>query len=558
MSKAGAPGRRLRIGAGIAAAVLGLLAVGSIAAPLLQQSRTQSTATVLRDGTMTAPELGVIGDLPPDDGTQLADPGPIAVAAGIAARADESTVLLTSFDGPARTDASVTLDGDVLGLALSPAGDLLAVVDETGALSLFTTDATATPAGAAAEIDIGAAVQLEVATSSDGSSVAVSAAGGDLVQLLDRASGAVREVRLGMPIAELAPGPGPTVHALTDTAIVVLDAAGASVVRVVAAPTEGPSGIALVDRGESVAIWDDERLLLLEAQSLDVAASYQPTGPVFAVADGPAESTVMVAIGGSAPRIALVDLESGLTLSEIGSDVASFAAIGAAGTPASLFLATPRGIAVGSWDASRVPWQAWWASAAALAVLAVGCAIVALRAGRTGARGVPATAAAVADPPQSAADLDGPPESGAPPSRREPLGADESRPAAVGGSIHNRMRALSFAVVAPATTERVVAAVSAEAGSATTDSTSVTVDGVLDGHTVTGSVLSLGVRTATFVVSLAPAPDGGTHARFRVDWYRTAPAMVPFIPGDQEESVSYGPLRDFAIALADSLERVQP
>lgn len=547
MSKAGA-GRRLRIGAGIASAVLGLLAVGSIAAPLLQQSRTLSSATVLRDGTMAAPELGAIRDLPPDDGTQLADPGPIAVAAGVAARSDESAVLLMSFDGAARTDESITLDGDVLGLALSPAGDLLAVVDATGSLSLFAIDATATPTGAAAEIDIGAAVQLDVATSSDGSSVAVAAAGDDLVQLLDRASGEVRKVRVGMPIAELAPGPGATVHALTATAIVVLDAADSSVVRAVAAPTEGRSDIALVDGGASVAIWDEERLLLLEAQSLDVAASYQPTGPVFAVADGPAEGTIMVAIGGSAPRVALVDLQSGLTLSEVGSDVASFAAIGAAGAPASLFLATPRGIAVGSWEASRVPWQAWWTTAAAFAVLAVGCAIVALRAGRTGVRGGPATAGAVAAPARPGAPLADPPA----------LEADESRPAVVGGSIHNRMRALSFAVDAPATAERVVTVVSAVAGRAATDSTSVAVDAVLDGRSVTGSVLVLGVRMATFVVSLAPAPDGGTHARFRVDWYRTAGAMVPFVPGDHEESVGYRPLRDFAVALADALERAQP
>lgn len=556
MSNAGAPGRRLRIGAGTAAAVLGVLAVGSIAAPLIQQSRTQSSTTTLRDGTMTAPELGAVGDLPSDDGARLADPGPVAVADGIAARSDGLLVLLTSFAGAARSDTTVTLDDDVLGLALSPAGDLLAVVDATGSLSLFSIDATATPAGTTTGIEVDAGVQVEVATSGDGSSVAVSTAGDGLVRLYDRASDELRDVHLGLPIAELAPGPASTVHALTDDAIVVLDAAGARAVRAVATPTEGRSGIALVDGGASVAVWDEERLLLLEARTLDAIASYQPAGPVFAVADGPAEGTIMVAIGGSAPRIALVDLESGLTLSEIGSDVASFATIGSAGTPASLLLATPRGIAVGSWDASRVPWQAWWTSAAALAALAVACAIVALRSGRAGVRGEPALAGAIAPPGRATADLDAPPAVGAAASHRDLLDADASRPAAVSGGIHDRMRALGFSVVAPASAERVLAIVKAEAADAGTGSTTIAVDAVFDHHTVTGTVLSSGVRMATFVVSLAPTPEGGTRTRFRVDWYRTAPAMALSTPGDHDASTGYRPLRDFAIALADSLERM--
>lgn len=555
MFNAGAPGRGLRIGAGIAAAVLGALAVGSIAAPLIQQSRTESSTTMLRDGTRTAPELGAVGGLPSDDGARLAAPGPVAVADGIAARSDGPVVLLTSFAGAARADTSITLDDDVLGLALSPAGDLLAVVDATGSLSLFSTDAATTPAGTATGIDLGAGRQVEVATSSDGSSVAMSTAGDDLVRLYGRAAGEVRDVRVGLPITELAPGPASTVHALTDTAIVVLDATDATVVRAVATPTEGRSGIALVGGGASVAVWDEERLLLLDAQTLDAAASYQPAGPVFAVADGPAEGTIMVAIGGSSPRIALVDLESGLTLSEIGTDVASFATIGTAGAPASLLLATPRGIAVGSWEASRVPWQAWWTSAAACAVLAVACAIVALRARRTGARGEPAMA--VAAPAQAAVGLDDAPAVGGP-AHRDLLDAEPSRPVVVTGSIDDRMRALSFAVVAPAAPERVLAVVQDAAATAGTDSTSIAVDTVLDGRTVTGSALSSGVRMATFVVSLAPASDGGTCTRFRVDWYRTAPAMVPSAGDDHDESAGYRPLRDFAIALADSLERVGP
>lgn len=556
MFNAGAPGRRLRIGAGIAAAVLGVLAVGSIAAPLIQQSRTESSTTMLRDGTRTAPELGAVGGLPSDDGARLADPGPVAVADGIAARSDGPVVLLTSFVSAARSDTSITLDDDVLGLAVSPAGDLLAVVDATGSLSLFSTDAATTPAGTATGIDLGAGTQVEVATSSDGSSVAMSTAGDDLVRLYGRATGEVRDVRVGLPITELAPGPASTVHALTDTAIVVLDAADATVVRAVAAPTEGRSGIALVDDGASVAVWDEERLLLLDAQSLDAAASYQPAGPVFAVADGAAEGTIMVAIGGSSPRIALVDLESGLTLSEIGTDVASFATIGTAGAPASLLLATPRGIAVGSWEASRVPWQAWWTSAAACAVLAVGCAIVALRARRTGARGEPAMA--VAAPAQPAVGLDDAPAVGGPAAHRDPPDTDRSRPVVVTGSIDDRMRALGFAVVASAPPERVVAVVREAAATAGTDSTSIALDTVLDGRTVTGSARSSGVRMATFVVSLAPASDGGTCTRFRVDWYRTAPATVPSAADDHDDSAGYRPLRDFAIALADSLERVGP
>lgn len=559
MSNAGAPGRRLRIGAGIAAALFGVLSAGAIAAPLLQQSQAQSSTTVLRDGTTTAPELGAVSELPAAVGTELVDAGPVAVAAGIAARSDGAAVLLTTFDGAQRSDASITLGDDVRGLALSPDGDLLAVVDETGSLSLFAVGATPTPAGTPAAIDIGEAVRAEVATSGDGSSVAVSTAGAELVRLYDPASGEVRDVRVGLPVAALAPGPASTVHALTDTAIVVLDGADGSVVRAVATSTEGRSGIALVDGGASVALWDEERLLLLEAKTLDTTASYEPPDPVFAVADGPAEGTIMVAIGGSAPRIALVDLGSGRTLSEIGSDVASFAAIGAAGAPASLLLATPRGIAVGSWDASRVPWPAWWTGAAAAALLAVACAIVALRAGRTGARGEPAMAAAVAAPARLGSDP-GPAAVGAP----RPLGdsdADASRPVVVSGSIHDRMHALRFAAVAPADAEHVLAAVTAvttEAGSAGTDSTSIPVDVADDGRSVTGIVLALGVPMATFVVSLAPSPGGGTRTRFDVDWYRTAPAMIPFTPGGREESPAYPPLRDLAVALADSLERLQP
>ncbi len=557
MSKAGAPGRRLRVGAGVAAAVFALVAVGSVAAPLLQQSRTESSTTALRDGTMTGPGLGAVMDPSPEDGAQLADPGPVAAAPGIVARSHGATVLLTTFAGATRADERVTLDDDVLGLALSPAGDMLAAVDAAGSLSLFSIDATAAPVGAAAQIDIGSAVQLEVAMSSDASSVAVSAAGDDLVWLYDRASGDVRGVRVGMPIVRFAPGPASTVHALTDTAIVVLDTADAGVVRAVATPTEGRSGIALVDGGASVAVWDEERLLLLDAQTLDAAARYEPADPVFAVADGPAEGTIMVAIGGSAPRIALVDLESGATLSEIGSDAAPFAAIGAAGAPASLFLATPRGIAVGSWDASRVPWQAWWTSAAAFAVLAVACAIVALRAGRSGARGQPALAGASAGPALPAADLGDPLAVGAPPSQSDPRDVDASHELAERGSMHDRMRALSFALVAPATAERVLAVVAAEAGSASTGSTIVTVDAVSDGRIVNGSVLAPGVRLATFVVSLAPAPEG-TLTRFRVDWYRPAPTGAPSEPGDHDETAGYRALRDFAFRLADSLERVQP
>ncbi len=557
MSKAEAPGRRLRIGASTAAVVLGVLTIGAIAAPLLQQSRIDSSTTVLHDGSSAAPGLGAVGELPPADGAELVDPGPVAVAAGIAARSDGSAVLLTRFAGAARTDSSLALDGEVLGLALSPAGDLLAVVDASGSLSLFTIGATAARAGASADLDVGEAVRVEVATSSDGSSVAVTAVGDDRVRLLDRASGEVHDVHVGLPIAALAPGPASTVHALTETAIVVLDAASASVVRAVATSTEGRAGLALVDRGASVAVWDEARLLLLEARTLDAAASYAPAGPVFAVADGAAEGTIMVAIGGSAPRIALVDLESRLTLSELASDVASFAAIAAAGAPGSLLLATPWGIAVGSWEASRVPWQAWWTSAAACALLAVASAIVALRAGRSGARGEPAMTGAMAGPAWPVAPED-PWAAGAPPPHGDHLHAERARPAAVSGSVHNRMRALRFAVVTPTTAERVLAVVEAEADGAGTDSTSISLDDVVDGTTATGSVRSMGVRMATFVVSLAPTRDGGTHTRFHVDWYRTAPAMVPFTPGDHEESPGYGPLRDFAVTLADSLERVQP
>ncbi|MFA4841293.1 MAG: hypothetical protein WC580_06270, partial [Agrococcus sp.] len=436
-----------------------------------------------------------------------------------------------------------------------------------------------------------------------------------------------------------------------------------------------------------------ERLLLLDPTSLDATSSYQPAGPVFDVADGATAQTLMVGIGGPAPRIALVDLDSGATLSEIDQEIASPAEIGAAGSPASFVLATPRGAELGSWDATRVPWPAWWASAAVLALLAAACLVVAQRSGRASgepamleatpnpvrsASGVearpapdfdfaylerwaqdvderpegeaevadtappaeqfdellePSAAEALDDrgatearlplqpwrlgvdePASAAADVDEPAAipAGLPdaapsdvgseqpliaeteppeehpeeplPAEAQPLGApsddepeesaaseaeverpaaaarpaaDARYPAAVTGSIHDRMSALGFAVTTPAPAERVVDLVRTEAGSSDPTRAAVTVDGVFNGRTVSGSVLTRGVRTATFVVSLGPAPDGGTRTRFDVNWYRTSPPMVPFFPVDREESVSYGPLRDFAIRLADRLEQVQ-
>ncbi|MGM1030363.1 MAG: hypothetical protein ACQEWM_10950 [Actinomycetota bacterium] len=549
--------RRRRRAAGVAAAVLGSLAVGCIAVPLIQQTWTQASATRLRDGTLAAPDLGAVAELPSGAGAQPADDAPIAVAAGVAARGDGAAVWLTTFDGIAPTETSVMLAGDVLDLALSPDGAVLAVVDATGALSVFDIGSATATVDAATELELDETAGAEVATSGDGSFVAVAASGGELLHLYDRASGEVRELPLRLPLGGMAAGPGSTVFALADDAIVELDAADATIVRAAAAPRGTGSEIALVGGGDSVAIWDERGLLLLEPSSLDTVARYEPADPVVDVADGPTEGTIMVGIGGTSPRIALVDLETGMTLSEIPSDAATSAAIGAAGTPASLFVATPGGTALGSWDASRVPWQTWWASAAALALLAGACLVVALRADGFGAR---ARVAAV--PTLDAASLglgldEPPPPAPAPTQREHELGVDAWRPAAVSGGIHERMSALSFSVIARAPAERVVSLVSSEAGVSDQDGAVFTVDDIFEGRTVTGSVLRAGVQMATFVVALAAAADGGTLTRFHVDWYRTSPPMIPFVSPDRAESVVYGPLRDFAMRLADELERIR-
>ena len=646
MVKVGGSGRT-RSAARIAAAVLGSLALGSIAVPLLQQSITQASATRLHDGTLAAPNLGTVSD-PPADGSR-SDTAPVAVAAGVAARADGSAVRLSTFASTAPAEADVVFPGDVLGMALSPDGALLAVVDDEGSLSLLDVTIPSAPPEVAAEMDVGKTAEVEVATSGDGSFVAAAATGGELLQLYDVAGGVVRGVRLGVPIADLSPGPGSTVYALADGAIVRLDASGARVARAVASPAADASGIALVAGGTSLALWDAERLLLLDESSLDAVSSYQPGGPVLDVADGATAGTLLVAAGGDAPHVALIDLASGTTLSEIADDIAAPAAVGAAGPPASFVLATPRGAELGTWDATRVPWPAWWASTAILALLAGACLLVAQRAGRTAepamvaaptggsmrldeeddadddaeidfayleqwaeelderpaitadaarpaARAeerVPASATDRADPAPVVEEVAEPAYAGAeaarraptlevldePPSRElrdaaplpvlldepttaapeleRPVATGTRHPVAVSGSIHDRMAALSFAVTTPAPAERVVDLVRIEAGSSDATRDAVTVDGVFNGRTVSGSVLTHGVRTATFIVSLGPAPDGGTRTRFDVNWYRTTPPMVPFFPVDREESVSYGPLRDFAMRLADRLERIE-
>lgn len=647
MVKVGGSGRT-RSAARIAAAVLGSLALGSIAVPLLQQSITQASATRLHDGTLAAPNLGTVSD-PPPDGSR-SDTAPVAVAAGVAARADGSAVRLSTFASTAPTEDDVVFPGDVLGMALSPDGALLAVVDDEGSLSLLDVTTPSAPAEVAAEMDVGKTAEVEVATSGDGSFVAAAATGGELLQLYDVAGGVVRGVRLGVPIADLSPGPGSTVYALADGAIVRLDASSARVARAVASPAGDASGIALVAGGTSLAVWDAERVLLLDESSLDAVSSYQPGGAVLDVADGATAGTLLVAVGGEAPHVALIDLASGTTLSEIADDIAAPAALGAAGPPASFVLATPRGAELGTWDATRVPWPAWWASAAILALLAGACLLVAQRVGRTAE---PATAAApaggsmrpdeeddaddgaeidfaylerwaeelderpaiaadatrpaarveervpasatdradpapvvedVAEPAYARAEVarraptlevpDEPPStelrdaaplpvlldepaSAAPEVERPGPASGTRRPQAVSGSIHDRMAALGFAVTTPAPAERVVDLVRTEAGSSDATRDAVTVDGVFNGRTVSGSVLTRGVRTATFIVSLGPAPDGGTRTRFDVNWYRTTPPMVPFFPVDHEESVSYGPLRDFAMRLAERLERIE-
>ncbi|MGC5076689.1 hypothetical protein [Agrococcus sp. DT81.2] len=596
MFEVAVPARRIRRRAGAAAAVLASLAVAAIAVPLVQHSATLASATQLQDGTLAAAGLGSMGGLPEGAPLPPTD-APTASAAGVAAFGDGATVSVTRFDGASSpgsteptgsTESTVELGDEARDLSLSPGGDLLAVVDASGTLSLIDIAAPVATELAAADLGVSDVAEATVAISADGSVVAAAVSAAQQILLLGRDGGQVREVDVGLPVSELASGPSSRVYALADAALVVVDAAGGSIVRSVAAPTSGTTGLALVDGGESLAIWSDERLLLLDPISLDADAAYDPTAPVFGVADGPAAGTLMVGLGGEAPRIALVELASGATLSEIAIDerlgaMPSPPAIGAASEDGSLFLATPVGAVTGSWDASRVPWPLWWAGAALLALLAAVFAIVALSADRLGARAqrralaalraeaerrprttpqpevdaVPALAPPAAE---SEAPVETPAPAMSPPSEARAGTVVAKRPVAPvapAGRIQDRMSALGFAITVPADAQRVIELVRTEAERGSDGATELRIDKVFDEGAVTGSVHSSGERTATFVLWLDPVPSGGTRANFRVEWYAATRPTTLSIPVGPKDSVAYGPLRDFASRLAGRLEEEQ-
>jgi len=550
------PARRDRRWARVAAATLGALALCSLGVPLLHQTLTQAAATRLSDGTLAAPDLGAVDvgglDGPAADGGEPGDRSLVAVADGTAARGDGSAVHLTAFAGGSRTESTLGLRGDVLGVALSPTADLLAAVDATGALSLFEVEGADASPLSATTVQLDGATGAAVATSADGAYVAVAPAGSQRLQLRSRGSGPAREVDLDREITAVAAGPASTVYALTDNAVFVLDAAAGRVLDSAIPPSGSPTGVALVDDGAAVAVWNDAELLLLDPRSLHASARYDPADPITGAADGSTDGTLLVATGGSVPRLALVELGSGATLSEIRlSSPLPTAALGHTRDAASLLVATTRGVALGSWSASRVPWPTWWAVAASLALLAGVCAVVAVRADRP--RAIVAAAPTIAEsypavlavPTRELAErLTQPGLSRAPP---------EAAPRP-GESIGDRMAALSFDVVAPTGEQRVVELIRSEALGTSDDTTQLAVDRILVGSTVTGGVRRHGVRVATFVVDLSPAADGATRARFRVRWFLPTPAMVPFVAVDEEHSVALEPLRELSERLAERLQ----
>ncbi|ROR65243.1 hypothetical protein [Agrococcus jenensis] len=549
------PARRDRRWARVAAAALGALALCSLGVPLLHQTLTQAAATRLSDGTLAAPDLGAVdlGGLEGGaaDGGEPGDRSLVAVADGTAARVDGSAVHLTAFADGSRTESTLGLRGDVLGVALSPTADLLAAVDATGALSLFEVEGADASPLSATTVQLDDAAGAAVATSADGAYVAVAPASSQRLQLRSRGSGPAREVDLDREITAVASGPASTVYALTDNAVFVLDAAAGRVLDSAIPPSGGPTGVALVDDGAAVAVWNDAELLLLDPRSLHASARYDPADPITGAADGATDGTLMVATGGSVPRLALVELGSGATLSEIrlGTPLPT-AALGHSRDPGSLLVATTQGVALGSWEASRVPWPMWWAVAASLALLAGVCVILAVRADpRALVAAAPTIAesypAVLAVPTRELAErLTQPGLSRAPPE-------DAPRP---GESIADRMAALSFDVVAPASEQRVVELIRSEALGTSDDTTEAAVDRILVGSTVTGGVRRHGVRVGTFVVDLSPAADDATRARFRVRWFLTTPAMVPFVGVHEEHSVALEPLRELAERLAHRLQ----
>ena len=121
------------------------------------------------------------------------------------------------------------------------------------------------------------------------------------------------------------------------------------------------------------------------------------------------------------------------------------------------------------------------------------------------------------------------------------------------GRIQDRMAALGFSTTVAADAQRVIDLVRAEADAESGTAMELRIDKVFEEGAVTGSLHHAGVRIATFVLWLDPAPTGGTRAVFRVEWYITARPTTLGIPVGPKDSIAFWPLRVFATRLAGRL-----